>query len=67
MDYIEICKQHIFVVIFQAKGWQNGLNLGTFNFKPRYLRMDINHNNSRTGHPIKLIFGYVVYFRGILD
>ena len=54
-------------VIFQVEGWQNELNLGTFIYTPRFLRMDINHNNSRTGHPIKLILGYVVYFRGILD
>jgi len=38
-----------------------------FYFAGRFLRMDINRNNSRTGDPIKLIFGYVVYFRGILD
>ena len=38
-----------------------------FNFKARFLRMDINRKNSRTGVSIKLIFGYVVYFRGILD
>ena len=67
MGYIDIWRKKIAAVIFRVDGWQNRLNLGAFNFKVRYLRMDINHNNSRTGHPIKLIFRYVVYFRGILD
>ena len=51
-----IFEEKIAAVIFCVDGWQNRLDLGTFNFKVRFLRMDINRKISRTGHPIKLIF-----------
>ena len=38
-----------------------------FYFAGRFLKTRINRKISRTGHPIKLIFRYVVYFRGILN
>ena len=38
-----------------------------FYFAGRFLKIHINRKKSRLKCPIKLIFGYVAYFRGIYD
>ena len=58
-------KKKLLPYFFVSTAGKTGLNLGTFNFKVCFLRMDIYREISRTGHPIKLIFFNMLCILGV--